>query len=77
MRRPTSGSLAGVTRLVGNTLFKTLGMRSEVLIASQSADSSFICLVIPTSIGIDGVDRSAARIAGEDGGVSGEDAMGN
>ena len=57
LRRPTSGSLAGVTRLVGNTLFKTLGMRSEVLIASQSADSSFICLVIPTSIGIDGVDR--------------------
>lgn len=57
MRRPVSGSLAGVTRLVGNTLFKTLGMRSEVLIASQSSNSSFICLVIPTSIGIDGVDR--------------------
>lgn len=57
LRRPKSGSLAGVTRLVGNTLFKTLGMRSEVLIASQSSNSSFICLVIPTSIGIDGVDR--------------------
>ena len=57
LRRPTSGSLAGVTRLVGNTLFKTLGMRSEVLFASQSSNSSFICLVIPTSIGIDGVDR--------------------
>ena len=57
LRRPASGSLAGVTRLVGNTLFKTLGMRTEVMIASQSATSSFICLVIPTSIGIDGVDR--------------------
>ena len=57
LRRATSGSLAGVTRLVGNTLFKTLGMRSEVLIASQSSNSSFICLVIPTSIGTDGVDR--------------------
>ena len=57
LRRPASGSLAGVTRLVGNTLFKTLGMRSEVLIASQSSGSSFLCLVIPTSIGIDGVDR--------------------
>ncbi len=57
LRRPASGSLAGVTRLVGNTLFKTLGMRSEVLIASQSSQSSFLCLVIPTSIGIDGVDR--------------------
>ena len=57
LRRPSSGSLAGATRLVGNTLFKTLGMRSEVLIASQSANSSFICFVIPTSIGVDGVDR--------------------
>ena len=57
LRRPASGSLAGVTRLVGNTLFKTLGMRTDVMIASQSATSSFICLVIPTSIGIDGVDR--------------------
>ena len=57
LRRPASGSLAGVTRLVGNTLFKTLGMRSEVLIASQASNSSFLCLVIPTSIGIDGVDR--------------------
>ena len=57
LRRPASGSLAGVTRLVGNTLFKTLGMRSEVMIASQSSGSSFLCLVIPTSIGVDGVDR--------------------
>ena len=57
LRRPASGSLAGVTRLVGNTLIKTLGMRTEVMFASQSAASSFICLVIPTSIGIDGVDR--------------------
>ena len=57
MRRSQSGSLAGVTRLVGNTLFKTLGMRSEVMIASQSSGDSFLCLVIPTSIGIDGVDR--------------------
>ena len=57
LRRRASGSLAGVTRLVGNTLFKTLGMRSEVMIASQSSNSSFLCLVIPTSIGIDGVDR--------------------
>ena len=57
LRRAASGSLAGITKLVGNTLFKTLGMRSEVMIASQSSTSSFLCLVIPTSIGIDGVDR--------------------
>ncbi len=57
LKRQTSGSLAGVNRLVGNTLFKTLGMRSEVMIASQSSGGSFLCLVIPTSIGIDGVDR--------------------
>ncbi len=57
LRRPASGSLAGVTRLVGNTLFKTLGMRTEVMIASQSSSSSFLSFVIPTSIGVDGVDR--------------------
>lgn len=57
LTRPTSGSMAGITRLVGNTLFKTLGMRTEVMIASQSSSGSFLALVIPTSIGIDGVDR--------------------
>ncbi|MCY3833588.1 MAG: aspartate kinase [Chloroflexi bacterium] len=56
LRRPASGSLAGVTRLVGKTLLESLGMRSDVLIASQSAGSSFVCLVIPTSIGFDGVE---------------------
>lgn len=57
LSRPISGSMAGITKMVGNTLFKTLGMRSEVMIASQSSSSSFLCVVIPTSIGIDGVDR--------------------
>ncbi|MDE2858553.1 MAG: aspartate kinase [Chloroflexota bacterium] len=57
LTRPASGSMAGITRLVGNTLSKTLGMSSEVMIASQSSSSSFLVLVIPTSIGIDGVDR--------------------
>ena len=57
LTRPSSGSMAGITKMVGNTLFNTLGMRTEVMIASQSSNSSFLCLVIPTSIGIDGVDR--------------------
>ena len=57
LSRPSSGSMAGITKMVGNTLFKTLGMRTEVMIASQSSNSSFLCLVIPTSIGVDGVDR--------------------
>lgn len=57
LTRPSSGSMAGITKMVGNTLFDTLGMRTEVMIASQSSNSSFLCLVIPTSIGIDGVDR--------------------
>jgi len=57
LSRPVSGSMAGITKMVGNTLFKTLGMRSEVMISSQSSNSSFLCVVIPTSIGIDGVDR--------------------
>ena len=55
--RPVSGSTAGIVKMIGNTLLKTLGMRSEVMISSQSSNSSFLCLVIPTSIGIDGVDR--------------------
>lgn len=57
LSRPVSGSMAGITKMVGNTLFKTLGMRSEVMISSQSSSSSFLCVVIPTSIGIDGVER--------------------
>jgi len=57
LSRAVSGSTAGIVKMVGNTLFKTLGMRSEVMISSQSSNSSFLCLVIPTSIGIDGVDR--------------------
>lgn len=57
LSRPSSGSMAGITRMVGSTLFKTLGMRTEVMISSQSSNSSFLCFVIPTSIGIDGVDR--------------------
>lgn len=57
LSRPGGGSMAGITKMVGNTLFETLGMRAEVMIASQSSNSSFLCFVIPTSIGIDGVDR--------------------
>lgn len=57
LTRSASGSMAGITRLVGKTLFQTLGMRTEVMIASQSSNKSFLCLVIPTSIGIDGVER--------------------
>lgn len=56
LSRPASGSTAGIIKMVGNTLFKTLGMRTEVMISSQSSNSSFLCLVIPTSVGIDGVD---------------------
>ncbi len=63
LRRPSSGSLAGATRLIGGTLLKTLGMRTEVMIASQSSNSSFLCFVIPTSIGIDGVDRLQQALA--------------
>ena len=57
LSRPSSGSMAGITKMVGSTLFETLGMRAEVMISSQSSNSSFLCFVIPTSIGIDGVDR--------------------
>lgn len=57
LSRPDSGSMAGITKMVNNTLFDAFGMRSEVMISSQSSTASFLCLVIPTTIGIDGVDR--------------------
>ena len=65
LSRPASGSMAGITRLVGNILFKTMGMRAEVMIASQSSNSSFLAFVIPTSIGIDGVDRLTRALQGK------------
>ena len=65
LSRPASGSMAGITRLVGNTLFKSMGMRAEVMIASQSSNSSFLAFVIPTSIGIDGVDHLTRELQGK------------
>ena len=53
----SSGSLAGITKMVGNTFYKVFGIRNDVMIVSQSSNASFLCLVIPTSIGVDGVDR--------------------
>lgn len=57
LRRLTGGSLTGVTRLISAALQDTLGARSDVMLVSQSPNSSFLCLVIPTSIGSDGGKR--------------------
>lgn len=50
-----SGSLAEIARLVDEQMFAITGTRAEVMIAAQSASSSFVCFIIPTSAGPDGV----------------------
>jgi aspartokinase/homoserine dehydrogenase 1 len=51
-----SGSLASVTQLVNTTLFQMVGAHADVMIASQSSARSFLCFVIPTSVGSDSID---------------------
>jgi aspartate kinase len=51
-----SGSLAEITRLVDDTLFKTTGSRADVMISSQSSARSFLCFIVPTSVGGDALD---------------------
>lgn len=50
-----SGSLSGITRLVDETLFATIGTHADVMISSQSSAQSFICVVIPTTAGPDAI----------------------
>lgn len=46
-----SGSLAHIIKLVDDVLFETTGTHADVTISSQSASRSFLCFVIPTSVG--------------------------
>jgi aspartate kinase len=59
-----SGSLAEITRLVDETLFRTTGSRADVMISSQSSSRSFLCFIVPTSVGGDALDaiQSALRV---------------
>lgn len=50
-----SGSLADISSLVDETLFKSIGSHADVMIASQSSSKSFLCFVIPTASGPDAV----------------------
>lgn len=51
-----SGNLSNIVNLVDETLFKSIGVRADVMIASQSSSSSFLCFVVPTSAGAEAVD---------------------
>lgn len=51
-----SGSLAEIIKLVDDTLFATVGTRADVMISSQSSSSSFVCFIVPTSVGSDSIE---------------------
>jgi aspartokinase/homoserine dehydrogenase 1 len=57
-----SGSLARVTQVVDDTLFETVGTHADVMIASQSSARSFLCFVVPTSVGSDAIDTIRAAL---------------
>lgn len=59
-----SGSLTQVTQIADETLFETVGTHADVMIASQSSSRSFLCFVIPTSVGSDSIDtiRTALHV---------------
>ncbi len=57
-----SGSLTQVTQIADETLFETVGTRADVMIASQSSSRSFLCFVIPTSVGSDSIDTIRAAL---------------
>ncbi|MFW5748877.1 MAG: aspartate kinase [Chloroflexota bacterium] len=55
LRANRAGSLHGITELVSDTLEEKVGSPADVMIASQSSKSTFLCFVIPTSAGPDAV----------------------
>ncbi len=46
-----SGPLTNVTSLIDRALYATTGSHTEVMISSQSSTRTFICFMIPTTIG--------------------------
>lgn len=50
---PRRGSLRPLIHMVDNTLFAQTHQTGEVIISAQSSEHSFICIVIPTTAGLD------------------------
>lgn len=48
---PYSGPLTEIANLIDNAVYTTTGSHGEVMISSQSSESSFVCMVIPTTAG--------------------------
>lgn len=58
-----SGALADVIKLVDDTLFSTVGTNAEVMISSQSSSRSFLCFIIPPSVGgLEAIDTSRTAL---------------
>ncbi len=51
LNAPYSGPLNEITTIIDHALFSTTGSHNEVMISSQSAENTFICVVIPTTAG--------------------------
>jgi aspartate kinase len=51
-----SGSLVNITRFVDETLALQTGSHADVMISSQSSARSFLCFIVPPSVGMDAVD---------------------
>lgn len=48
-----SGNLAKITELVDETILNRYSTRVDVMISTQSSSRSFLCIVLPTTTGID------------------------
>jgi aspartate kinase len=50
---PRRGSIRALIQMIDNTLFAQTHLNGEVIISAQSSEHSFVCIVIPTTAGLD------------------------
>jgi aspartate kinase len=50
---PRRGSIRALIQMIDDTLFAQTRLSSEVIISAQSSEHSFVCIVIPTTAGLD------------------------
>lgn len=57
-----SGPLTEITALIDEALFTATGSHAEVMISSQSSARSFVCFIIPTSVGPEAVRSTYSEL---------------
>ncbi|MBK8027873.1 MAG: aspartate kinase [Chloroflexi bacterium] len=60
---PRSGSLSDMSRHIEEAFTKEVGGRIEAMITAQSANTSFVCFVVPTYVGPDAQHMLQAALA--------------